>query len=87
MITGRSCCRIDVTDSQPRPRRLKTVSVMTVVPISWPRSMPKMVTIGVSAARRLCFTTTPRRGRPFARAVRMKSSPLVSSTLARVSRA
>ncbi len=87
MITGRSFCRIDVTDSQPRPRRLKTVSVMMVVPINWPRSMPKMVTIGISAASRPCFTTTVYSDRPFARAVRMKSSPIVSSMLARVSRA
>ena len=55
MITGRSCCRIAVTDSQPSPRRLKTVSVRTVPPSSWPRSRPKMVTIGVSAARRPCL--------------------------------
>ena len=33
--------------------------------------MPKMVMIGVSAARRPCLPITVRSGRPLARAVRM----------------
>ena len=33
--------------------------------------MPKMVTIGVSAARSPCLTITVRSGRPLDRAVRM----------------
>ena len=49
--------------------------------------MPKMVRIGVSAARRPCRTTTVRSGSPLALAVLTKSSPIVSSIPARVSRA
>ena len=53
------------------PGRLNTVSVMIAPPSSRPRSRPKMVTIGVMAARIPCRTMTFRRGRPLARAVRM----------------
>ena len=49
--------------------------------------MPKMVRIGVSAARSPWRTTTVRSRRPFALAVLMKSSFMVSSIPARVSRA
>ena len=44
---------------------------MIAPPSSAPRSMPKIVMIGVSAARSPCLTITVRSGRPLARAVRM----------------
>ena len=55
----------------PRPLRENVFSVSTAPPSSRPTSRPKMVRIGVSAARRPCLTTTVCSGRPLARAVRM----------------
>ena len=69
------------------PGSENVLSVRIAPPSSSPRSRPKIVRIGVSAERSPCLTTTVRSGRPLARAVRMKSSPIVSSMPARVSRA
>ena len=75
------------TEYLPMPGSENVLSVRIAPPSSSPRSRPKMVRIGVSAARSPCRTTTVRSGKPLARAVRMKSSPIVSSMPARVSRA
>ena len=54
------------------PLMPNTDSVMTAEPpIREPTSMPKMVMIGVMAARSPCLRTTVAAGRPLARAVRM----------------
>jgi hypothetical protein len=87
MISGKSWFWIARIVNWPSPGSEKVVSVSTAPPSSRPRSMPKMVRIGVSAARRPCRTTTVRSGRPLALAVLTKSSPMVSSIPARVSRA
>ncbi len=60
------------------PGSPKMDSVMTAPASSPPRSMPKRVRIGVMPARSPCLTTTVRRGRPLARAVRMYGSAIVS---------
>jgi hypothetical protein len=87
MISGKSWLLIARMVNCPRPGSENVVSVSTAPPSSRPRSMPKMVKIGVKAARSPWCTTTVRSFSPFDRAVRMKSSPIVSSMPALVSRA
>ena len=87
MISGKSWFWIARMVNWPSPGREKVFSTSTAPPSSSPRSMPKMVRIGVRAARRPWRITTVRSGRPFARAVLMKSSFIVSSMPALVSRA
>ena len=71
MISGRSWFWMARMVNWPRPGKENVVSVRIAPPSSRPRSRPKIVTMGVSAARSPCLTTTVRSGRPFARAVRM----------------
>src|SRR5207244_2223913 len=71
MISGRSWSRMARMVNWPSPGREKVVSVRIAPPSSRPRSRPKIVTIGVSAARSPCLSTTSRSGRPFALAVLM----------------
>jgi hypothetical protein len=87
MISGKSWFWIARMVNCPSPGKENVTSVSTAPPISSPRSIPKIVRIGVSAARRPWRTTTLRSRRPLARAVRMKSSLIVSSMPALVSRA
>ena len=49
-------------------------------------SMPSIVTTGSNALRRMCERMTRDSGAPFARAVRTKSSFIVSITFARTIR-
>ena len=58
------------TAKRPTPLKLKTVSVIMVPPIRLPRSPPMTVTSGIAMFASTCFSTTVRRGRPFAHAVR-----------------
>ncbi len=55
-------------------------------PSASPMSMPSMVTTGSMALRRMCERMTCHSGAPLARAVRTKSSFIVSMTLARIIR-
>jgi hypothetical protein len=87
MISGKSWFWMARMVNWPRPGSENVLSVRIAPPSSSPRSMPKMVRIGVRAARSPCRTITVRSRSPFARAVRMKSSPIVSSMPALVSRA
>ena len=73
--------------SRPTPGHAKMVSVMTAPPRSWPVSSPARVTMGMAAFLSVCLPTTTSSASPFARAVRMKSSPRMSSTDERVRRA
>src|SRR5262252_85551 len=70
-ISGRSWFWIASMVNRPKPCSPKVYSVTTAPPSSRPRSMPKMVTIGVSAARIPCLAITVRSDSPLARAVRM----------------
>ncbi len=71
MILGRSWAAMAVVAYLPRPWREKAFSVRMAPPTRMPTSRPKMVTIGVSAARRPCLPMTTRSFRPLALAVRM----------------
>jgi len=71
MISGKSWFWIARTVNCPRPGSENVVSVRMAPPSSSPRSMPKMVRIGVSAGRRPWRAITVRSGRPLARAVLM----------------
>src|SRR5208282_5355132 len=60
MISGRSWFWIARMVNCPRPGKENVVSVRMAPPRSRPRSRPKIVTMGVSAARSPCLTTTRR---------------------------
>src|SRR5437667_693318 len=73
--------------SRPSPGSAKMVSVSTAPLSNRPSCSPTSVTTGSSALRSACRLTTRRSARPFARAVRMKSSPRTSSIVERPMRA
>jgi hypothetical protein len=83
---ARSWLLIPITAVCPRPGRLNTVSVKMAPPRPMPMSIPSIVTTGRSALRRVWEKSTWRSGAPLARAVRTKSSFIVSMTLARIIR-
>jgi hypothetical protein len=66
---------------------LKTFSTTIEPPSRKPNCSPIMVTTGMSALRMPCLITTRTSSSPFARAVRMKSSPRISTNEERVKRA
>ena len=78
------------TDSRaywPTPWRSKTVSVrMAPPPSTAPKSSPQSVTMGIIELRSTWRRITWRSERPLARAVRTKSSFMVSSTFERSTR-
>src|ERR1700723_2769307 len=68
------------------PGRLNTFSTSTAPAIRKENCRPMMVTIGTSELRTACRQSTWPAVNPFARAVRMKSSPVTSSPAERVTR-
>src|SRR5712692_2139616 len=87
MTTGKSLVNSDWMLSWPTPCRLNTFSTMMAPPSRYPRSIPKRVTMGVMATRTPWPRITRRSESPLARAVRMKSSCMVSIRLLRRMRA
>jgi hypothetical protein len=86
MITGWSFLVIESAASLPTPLIPNTVSVISAPPSRPAKSIPAMVTTGVSAGRSACRRHTRSGRSPLAFAVRTKFSARVSMTLARVSR-
>src|SRR3546814_13829451 len=62
------------TSSRPRPGQLNTASTTMEPPSRKPNCRPIMVTTGISALSRQCFTKTTRSRRPLARGERTQYS-------------
>ena len=77
---------IDCRMSRPSPGRTNTFSTTIAPAIRLANCRPMMVRMGTSALGSACRQSAARRDTPFARAVRMKSSPSASSTADRVTR-
>jgi hypothetical protein len=71
MMTGRSWARKAARVRRPMPSTPKICSVMSVPVSRAAMSRPRIVTIGLIAARKPCLTSTVRSAMPLLRAVRM----------------
>ena len=76
---------IEFTKSLPRPGQLKTVSTTTLPPTEAPNPRANAVTTGRRALRAPCRMMIDQLESPFMRAIVIKSSPMTSSMLERIS--